>query len=112
MLSRIFDMFQQANQSLDRSYGGLGIGLTLVKRLVEMHGGTVEAHSDGPGKGSEFVVKLLALKGDVALGPASQDALPARELSCMTRHRILVRRRRSGLGHDAGNDFAGHRPGR
>ncbi len=90
MLSRIFDMFQQADQSLDRSYGGLGIGLTLVKRLVEMHGGTVEAHSDGPGKGSEFVVKLLALKGDVALGPASQDALPARELSCMTRHRILV----------------------
>ena len=43
---------------LERSQGGLGIGLTLVRRLVEMHGGTVEARSDGPGKGSEFIVRL------------------------------------------------------
>ena len=58
MLPRIFDMFTQVDRTLERSEGGLGIGLTLVQRLVEMHGGTVEAHSDGPGKGSEFVVRL------------------------------------------------------
>ncbi|MGH8587062.1 MAG: ATP-binding response regulator [Gammaproteobacteria bacterium] len=57
-LPRIFDMFTQVNRSLERSEGGLGIGLTLVQRLVEMHGGTVEARSGGPGKGSEFVVRL------------------------------------------------------
>ena len=57
-LPRIFDMFTQVDRSLERSEGGLGIGLTLVQRLVEMHGGTVEARSDGPGKGSEFVVRL------------------------------------------------------
>jgi PAS domain S-box-containing protein len=61
MLPKIFDLFVQAERRLDRSQGGLGIGLTLVRRLVEMHGGTVAAHSDGPGKGSEFVVRLPAL---------------------------------------------------
>jgi PAS domain S-box-containing protein len=58
MLSRIFEMFTQEDRSLERSQGGLGIGLTLVQSLVEMQGGTVEAHSEGPGKGSEFVVRL------------------------------------------------------
>jgi PAS domain S-box-containing protein len=57
-LPRIFEMFTQVDQSLEKSQGGLGIGLTLVKRLVEMHGGRVEAKSEGPGKGSEFVVRL------------------------------------------------------
>jgi PAS domain S-box-containing protein len=57
-LPTIFEMFSQVERSLEKSQGGLGIGLTLVKRLVEMHGGTVEAHSDGPNKGSEFVVRL------------------------------------------------------
>jgi signal transduction histidine kinase/DNA-binding response OmpR family regulator len=61
LLPRVFDPFTQASRSLDRSQGGLGIGLTLVRRLVEMHGGSVEAHSDGPGKGSEFVVRLPIL---------------------------------------------------
>ena len=57
-LTRIFDMFIQADTSLERSAGGLGIGLTLVKSLVELHGGTVQAFSAGAGRGSEFVVRL------------------------------------------------------
>ena len=56
-------MFTQVDRSLERAQGGLGIGLTLVKRLVEMHDGTVEAHSEGPGRGSEFVVRLPMLVG-------------------------------------------------
>lgn len=59
-LSQIFDMFVQLNSSDPHTHGGLGVGLTLVRRLVEMHGGTVEAHSDGAGKGSEFIVRLPA----------------------------------------------------
>jgi PAS domain S-box-containing protein len=58
MLPRVFDLFVQAERRLDRSQGGVGIGLTLVKRLVELHGGSVEAHSAGPGRGSEFVIRL------------------------------------------------------
>ncbi|HSC98377.1 MAG TPA: PAS domain-containing protein, partial [Casimicrobiaceae bacterium] len=58
MLGEVFEMFAQVDRSLERTQGGLGIGLTLVKRLVEMHGGTVVAHSDGPQHGSEFSVRL------------------------------------------------------
>ncbi len=58
LLARIFDLFVQGEQSLDRSEGGLGIGLTLVKRLVEMHEGSIHASSEGPGRGSEFIVRL------------------------------------------------------
>jgi signal transduction histidine kinase len=58
LLPRIFDLFTQADRSLARSEGGLGIGLTLVKRLVELHGGRILAFSQGPGLGSEFVVSL------------------------------------------------------
>jgi PAS domain S-box-containing protein len=60
LLPHVFDLFVQGDRSLERTQGGLGIGLTIVKRLVEMHGGTVEVHSEGPGKGSEFVVRLPA----------------------------------------------------
>ena len=58
MLCRVFDLFAQSARARPRSRGGLGIGLTLVRRLVEMHGGRVEAHSEGPGKGAEFVVRV------------------------------------------------------
>lgn len=61
LLPHIFDLFTQAERSLDRAEGGLGIGLALVRSLVEMHGGRVAASSDGPGKGSEFVVRLPLL---------------------------------------------------
>ena len=62
LLPRIFDLFAQGEQGLDRSGAGLGIGLTLVRSLVEMHGGRVEARSEGPGRGSELEVRLpLAL---------------------------------------------------
>jgi two-component system CheB/CheR fusion protein len=58
MLDRVFDLFVQARPTLDHANGGLGVGLTLVRALVEMHGGTVAAHSDGEGTGSEFTVRL------------------------------------------------------
>ena len=61
MLPKVFELFLQVDRSLTRSRGGLGIGLTLVKRLVELHDGSVEARSDGLGKGSEFLVRLPAL---------------------------------------------------
>ncbi len=60
MLPKIFDLFVQADRRMDRSQGGVGIGLTLVKKLVELHGGRVAAHSRGLGQGSEFVVRLPA----------------------------------------------------
>jgi signal transduction histidine kinase len=59
-LPRIFEMFSQAAQAVGRSQGGLGIGLSLARGLVELHGGSIEAQSDGPGRGSEFVVRLPA----------------------------------------------------
>lgn len=58
MLPRVFDMFVQADRTLDRSRGGMGLGLTLVRRLVELHGGKVEARSDGIGQGARFEVRL------------------------------------------------------
>src|SRR5262245_18592284 len=58
MLPRIFDLFAQGDQSLAHSSGGLGVGLTLVRRLVELHGGRVEVNSEGPGRGSEFTIRL------------------------------------------------------
>jgi CheY-like chemotaxis protein/two-component sensor histidine kinase len=60
-LDSIFDMFMQVDSTSDRSQGGLGIGLTLVKRLAEMHGGSIEARSAGEGQGSEFIVRLPVL---------------------------------------------------
>jgi PAS domain S-box-containing protein len=74
-IPRIFDLFTQAEPSLDRSRGGLGIGLTLSRRLVELHGGTLTASSKGRGKGSQFVVRLPAAVG-VGESPHRADAAP------------------------------------
>ena len=59
-LSHVFEMFTQAGEATHRTLGGLGIGLALSRRLVEMHGGTIEAHSEGNSRGSEFRVRLPA----------------------------------------------------
>jgi PAS domain S-box-containing protein len=68
-LPRLFEMFAQVGSALERSQGGLGIGLSLVKGLVEMHGGTVRASSEGPGRGSEFVVRLPVAAPSPPSGP-------------------------------------------
>jgi len=65
MLERIFEIFEQAKPRLSRSQSGLGIGLSVAKRLVELHHGTIIARSDGPGKGSEFEVRLPILLDDL-----------------------------------------------
>lgn len=62
VLPHVFDLFVQERQALDRAQGGLGIGLAIVRSLVERHGGVVSAHSDGPGRGSEFSVRLPAIE--------------------------------------------------
>jgi PAS domain S-box-containing protein len=82
-LATVFDMFMQVEGSLERAQGGLGIGLTLVKRLVHMHGGSVEAKSDG--RGSEFVVRLPAMPAD-----AATDLKPAAAPEPVQGHRILI----------------------
>jgi len=118
MLSRIFDMFVQVDLPPERTRQGLGIGLTLVKRLVELHGGTVVAHSEGPGLGSEFIVRLPAFadqrvlaapqrSGVGAAGGAGGEgaARPAgteRRKSDLARFRILV----VDDHHDAGDSLA------
>jgi signal transduction histidine kinase len=80
MLPRVFDLFAQEDRSLERSQGGLGIGLTLVRRLVELHGGSIEARSGGLGQGSEFIVYLPALPEDEKSSVAAVEisgALPS-----------------------------------
>jgi signal transduction histidine kinase/ActR/RegA family two-component response regulator len=85
MLAKVFDLFTQVEGTLERSQGGLGIGLTLVKRLVELHGGTVQASSDGAWRGSRFVVRLPRVLRVAPLLPASSSpGLRVRP------HRILV----------------------
>jgi len=89
MLSEIFEMFRQVDATLDRSHGGLGIGLTLVKRIVEAHGGTVEARSEGPGAGTEFIVTLPAISAKVP-GESSHGRRRIQQMANLPRHRILV----------------------
>ena len=72
-LGSVFDMFMQVDRSSERSQGGLGIGLTLVKRLTEMHGGSIEARSAGVGQGSEFIVRLPVLSKPMLTVAASDS---------------------------------------
>jgi two-component system, chemotaxis family, CheB/CheR fusion protein len=72
MLSRVFDLFVQVPGSLDRSRGGLGIGLTLVRRLIALHEGSIEAFSEGIGKGSEFVVRFTTTEQRPKVQPPQQ----------------------------------------
>jgi CheY-like chemotaxis protein len=85
-LSSIFEMFSQVDRT-NRPHGGLGIGLNLVKRLVEMHGGQVSAHSDGPGMGSRFTVRLPALPETATL-----EEVPKPQVSAAAPEGYLARR--------------------
>jgi CheY-like chemotaxis protein/two-component sensor histidine kinase len=107
MLDRIFELFIQADRSLDRSQGGLGIGLTLVKRLVEMHGGKIEALSQGIGHGSEFVIRLPVMAESVSpdsetqtppIHPEKKLRLVVAEDNCDTAHTMAMLLRK--LGHE------------
>ena len=86
LLPRIFDMFTQLPAVRDRTHGGLGIGLTLAKRLVELHGGSIEARSDGPGLGSQFVVQLPVAEERGAQNVAPTEAPASTAGAC----RVLV----------------------
>jgi CheY-like chemotaxis protein len=85
-LPRIFEMFSQIDHSLEKSQGGLGIGLCLVKRFVELHGGSIDARSDGLGKGSEFVVRLPV----VVDAEVPQEPTAAQRLHMKSSQRILI----------------------
>ncbi len=87
MLDKVFDMFTQVDRALEKTSGGLGIGLSLVKVLVQMHGGTIHAHSEGEGRGSEFVVRL-----PVVVSPSESEKTqePGQSLDVAKRCRVLV----------------------
>jgi PAS domain S-box-containing protein len=89
VLPRVFDLFVQGDRALDRSQGGLGIGLTLARNLVEAHGGTIAAHSDGLGMGSEFTVRLPACSGRAAT-EREFDSVPPRADGRRAGIRILL----------------------
>jgi CheY-like chemotaxis protein len=92
MLSSIFELFKQVDRSLDRSQGGLGIGLTLVHKLIEMHGGQVEAFSDGPNQGSEFAIRLPICLAEKTLPAPNGAALASLDGTPVvpSRRRVLI----------------------
>jgi signal transduction histidine kinase len=105
LLPRIFDLFMQGDHSLERSKGGLGIGLTLVRRLVELHGGMVSASSDGEGKGSTFTVRVPAIPTPAptrAAGATPGVTTPRRVLVVEDNEdsRLSLRELIRRLGHD------------
>jgi CheY-like chemotaxis protein len=86
LVPRVFDVFVQGDRSLDRAEGGLGIGLTLVERLLTLHGGTIRAHSAGVGEGSEFVVRLPV----VELAAAEPSSPPSTKVERTRSRRLRV----------------------
>jgi PAS domain S-box-containing protein len=90
MLPRIFDLFVQGERRLDQSLGGMGIGLSLVKDLVERHGGVIAARSAGPGTGSEFIVRLPVLPVAQTDTPGTPQPAPSNVPEVWARRRILV----------------------
>ncbi|MFL6624230.1 MAG: response regulator [Sulfurifustaceae bacterium] len=87
MLNNVFELFAQVNSSLNRTQGGLGIGLALVRGLVELHGGTVQARSGGIGQGAEFIVRLPLLAAPAA---SPGDRANRRETTICSKRRILI----------------------
>jgi len=107
MLNRIFDLFTQADVTLDRAEGGMGIGLTLVRKLVELHDGMVEASSDGRGNGSEFVVRIPAIAPTARPAPrevpAPEEVATAKRIVIVEDNadiRMLLRAELKRLGHE------------
>jgi len=90
MLPRVFDLFVQGERHDDQSRDGLGIGLSLVRTLVEMHGGHVTARSEGRGRGSEFIVNMPAMCGTPVSASASNRASPQSPLAKLQGHRVLI----------------------
>ena len=105
-LVRIFDLFMQADVTVDRAEGGMGIGLTLVRKLAELHGGNVEARSDGRGRGSEFMVRIPSIAPTGAAAPREQRETSGRATSKRivviednSDIRLLLRAELKRLGH-------------
>ncbi len=99
MLPCVFDLFSQGTRALDRAQGGLGIGLTIVKSLIDLHGGSVEAHSEGIGKGSEFVIRL-------PIGHPVEGEAPAPEVTVLAPEQEAVAARGKILIVDDNKDAA------
>ena len=115
LLARVFDLFVQGERRLDRTQGGLGIGLTLVRRLVELHGGSVEAFSEGPDRGSRFTVRLAAISPRQAAEPARRTTgwdVAARRILIIEDNadaRAMLRHLLEGVGHEVHEAADGRR---
>jgi len=115
LLNRVFDLFAQADRTLDRSEGGLGIGLTVAQKLAEMHGGNITAESDGLGKGSKFTVRLpisrqAPVDGQLSLRDVKSASVPPQRILVVDDNRdtaMSCARLLKAMGHDAQTAFDG-----